>query len=56
MAQECFLYSKANYTVVVKYGDEDLIIPPFASRIKVPDVSKLGVLPVEIRKIVKGGN
>lgn len=56
MAKQCYLYSKANYPIIVKYDKQDLVIPPNAKKFLVEDGLKLGVLPPKIRKVdIEGG-
>ena len=56
MAKQCYLYSKANYPIIVKYDKHDLVIPPNATKFLVEDGLKLGVLPPKIRKVdIEGG-
>ena len=56
MAKQCYLYSKANYPIIVKYDKQDLVIPPSAKKFLVEDGLKLGVLPPKIRKVdIEGG-
>ena len=56
MAKQCYLYSKANYPIRVKYDKQDLVIPPNAKKFLVEDGLKLGVLPPKIRKVdIEGG-
>lgn len=47
----CYLYSKANYPITIKYDGKDLILPPNAVKFKLADESKLEALPVEVRKV-----
>ena len=37
MAKQCYLYSKANYPIIVKYDKQDLVIPPNAKKFLVED-------------------
>ena len=56
MAKQRYLYSKANYPIIVKYDKQDLVIPPNAKKFLVEDGLKLGVLPPKIRKVdIEGG-
>lgn len=56
MAKKAYLYSKANYPIMIKYDRKDLIIPPNARKFLVQDVTKLGVLPPKVRKVdIEGG-
>jgi len=54
MARKAYLYSKANYSITIKYGKEDLVVPPMAKKFPVDDSTKLGVLPPQIRKVEEG--
>ncbi len=57
MATKCYLYSKANYPITIKYDKQDLIIPPNARKFLVADTTKVGVLPPKVRKVdIEGGN
>lgn len=57
MAKKAYLYSKANYPIIIKYDKKDLIVPPNARKFLLEDVTKLGVLPPKIRKVeIEGGN
>ena len=47
----CYLYSKANFPITIKYDGNDLILPPNASKFKLADESKLGALPKNVRKV-----
>ena len=51
----CYLYSKANYSIKIKYNGDTIMLPPFATRFKIADQSKLGVLPDKVRKVTIGG-
>lgn len=51
MARKCYIYSKLNYAVKVKYGKEELIIPPYANKFMLEDTTKVGVLPQGVRKV-----
>ena len=53
----CYLYSKANYPITIQYDGKDLILPPNAMQFKLADESKVGKLPLNVRKmIIKEGN
>lgn len=54
MANGCLLYSKANYPITIKYGDKNVILPPYARGFKLPDASKVGQLPKKVRMIKEG--
>jgi hypothetical protein len=47
----CYLYSKANYPITIKYDGQDLILPPNASKFKLANENKVGVLPKTVRKV-----
>lgn len=47
----CYLYSKANYPITIKYDGQDLILPPNASKFKLANEARLGVLPASVRKV-----
>lgn len=49
--QACYLYSKANYPIRIRYNGEDLMLPSNATKVLIEDESKLGVLPAKVRKI-----
>lgn len=49
--QSCYLFSKANYPIRIRYNGEYLILPSNAMEVLIPDESKLGTLPKEVRKI-----
>lgn len=51
MAKKCYLYSKANYPICIKYDKKDLIIPPNAKKFLLEDTTKVGVLPPKVRKV-----
>lgn len=54
MAEEikaCYLYSKANYPIRLRYDGKTLILPPFANRVKIANEDKLGTLPKNVRKV-----
>jgi hypothetical protein len=51
MAKKCYLYSKANHPVTIKYDKADLVIPPNAKKFLLEDTTKVGVLPSSIRKV-----
>lgn len=56
MAKQCYLYSKANYPVTIKYDRKDLVIPPNARKFLLEDTTKVGVLPPNVRKVdIEGG-
>ena len=47
----CYLYSKANYSISIKYNGETLILPPFATKVKIADANKLESLPNMVKKV-----
>lgn len=47
----CYLYSKANYPITIKYEGQDLILPPNATKFKLANENKLGILPKMVRKV-----
>lgn len=51
MAKKCYIYSKLNYAVRIKYGKEELMIPPYAKKYVLEDTTKVGVLPQGVRKV-----
>jgi len=51
MARKCYLYSRANYPIVIKYDKKDLVIPPNAKKFLLEDTTKVGALPSKIRKV-----
>lgn len=51
MARKCYLYSKANYPITIKYDKKDLVIPPNAKKFLLEDTTKVGVLPALVRKV-----
>jgi len=51
MAKKCYLNSRANYPIVIKYDKQDLVIPPNAKKFLLEDTTKVGALPPKIRKI-----
>lgn len=56
MATKCYLYSKANYPITIKYDKKDLVIPPNAKKFLLEDTTKVGVLPPKVRKVdIEGG-
>lgn len=56
MAKKCYLYSKANYPITIKYDKKDLVIPPNANKFLLGDTTKVGVLPPNVRKVdIEGG-
>ena len=56
MAKKCYLYSKANYPIIIKYDKKDLVIPPNAKKFLLDDTTKVGVLPPKVRKVdIEGG-
>lgn len=56
MAKKCYLYSKANYPITIKYDRMDLVIPANAKKFMLEDTTKVGVLPPKIRKVdIEGG-
>ena len=53
----CYLYSKANYSIVINYDGKEVVLPPNAIDFKLADESKVGALPKTVRKvIIKGDN
>jgi hypothetical protein len=55
MARKCYLYSKANYPITIKYDKKDLVLPA-NSKTLVEDTTKVGVLPPKVRKVdIEGG-
>lgn len=48
----CYLFSKANYPISIKYDGKDLIVPPNAIKFLLSDESKVGALPKNIRKVL----
>ena len=56
MAKKCYLYSKANYPITIKYDKKDLVIPPNAKKFLFFYSTKVGVLPPKVRKVdIEGG-
>lgn len=51
MTQKAYLYSRANYPIVIKYDGEDLVLPPNAKKFLVEDTLKVGSLPKYVRKV-----
>ena len=51
----CYLYSKANYPITIKYDGKEITLPPNASNFKLADESKVEALPIGVRKVVIGG-
>lgn len=51
MARKCYLYSRANYPIVIKYDKKELVIPPNAKKFLLEDTTKVGALPSKIRKV-----
>ena len=51
MTKKAYLYSKANYPIVIKYDKKDLVIPPNAKKFLVEDSLKVGSLPKNVRKV-----
>ena len=51
MAKKCYIYSRANYPIVIKYDKEDLVIPPNAKKFLLEDTTKVGALPNKLRKV-----
>lgn len=49
--KDCKLYSKANYPITIKYGDRNVIVPPYARGFRLADASLVGELPKNIRMI-----
>ena len=47
----CYLFSKANYPVMIQYEGKDLVVPPNANKFKLADETKIGELPKLIRKV-----
>lgn len=57
MARKGYLYSRANYPIVIKYDKQDLVLPPNAKKFLVEDLTKVGALPPKVRKVeIEGGN
>ena len=56
MAKNCYLNSRANYPIVIKYDGKDLVLPPNAKRFLVEDTTKVGPLPSKVRKVDKEGD
>lgn len=56
MAKKCYLYSKANYPITIKYDKKDLVIPALAKKFLLEDTTKVGALPPKVRKVdIEGG-
>ena len=56
MATKCYIYSKANYPITIKYDKKDLVIPANANKFLLEDSRKVGVLPAKLRKVdIEGG-
>lgn len=51
MAKKCYIYSRANYPIVIKYDKEELVIPPNAKKFLLEDTTKVGALPNKLRKV-----
>lgn len=51
MTKKCYIYSKLNYAVKIKYGNGELIIPAYANKFMLEDTTKVGVLPQGVRKV-----
>lgn len=51
MTRKAYLYSRANYPIVIKYNGEDLVLPPNAKKFLVEDTNKVGYLPKLVRKV-----
>jgi hypothetical protein len=51
MTTPCYIYSKANYPVVIKYDGQSLVIPPNAKKFKLPNTNLVGSLPAKLRKV-----
>lgn len=50
------LFSKLDYTVLIQYGDTNIVVPPFSRGLLVDDEKKLGQLPKGVQKVeVKKG-
>lgn len=47
----CYLYSKANHTICIEYNGSKMILPPFATKFKIADESKLGNIPNNVKKV-----
>ena len=47
----CYVYSKLNHPITIKYNNKDLIIPANAIKFKLADESKVGELPKGLRKV-----
>lgn len=56
MAKKCYLNSRANYPIVIKYDGQDLVLPPNAKRFLVEDARKVGPLPAKVRKVDMEGD
>jgi hypothetical protein len=55
MTTKCYIYSKANYPITIKYDKKDLIVPANA-KLLLEDTRKVGVLPAKLRKVdIEGG-
>lgn len=48
----CYLYSKANYPITIEYDGKEITLPPNASKFKLANESKVGALPVGVRKVI----
>lgn len=56
MAKQCYIYSKANYPIVIQYDKQSLVIPPNAKKFLLEDTTKVGALPPKVRKVdIEGG-
>lgn len=51
MTKKAYLYSKANYPIVVEYDKKSLVLPPNAKKFLVEDTTKVGALPAKVRKV-----
>ena len=51
VVKACYLCSKANYSVRIVYDGKNVMLPPFANKIKIANESKLGALPPTVRKV-----
>lgn len=57
MARKCYLNSKANYPITIKYDKKDLVVPANARKFMLQDTTKVGKLPAQIRKVdIEGGD
>lgn len=51
MAKKCYIYSRANFPIVIKYNKEELVIPPNAKKFLLEDTTKVGALHPKLRKV-----